>query len=49
MAPTVTADRLRLAAASRDGYLALRRVERQQALVERLAAALADPHEERTP
>lgn len=32
-------DRTRLAAASRDGHLALRRVERQQALVERLVAA----------
>jgi predicted DNA-binding transcriptional regulator YafY len=29
----------RLAAASRDGHLALRRVERQQALIERLHAA----------
>ncbi len=29
-------DRTRLAAASRDGHLALRRVERQQALIERL-------------
>ena len=29
----------RLAAASRDGHLALRRVERQQALIERLYAA----------
>jgi predicted DNA-binding transcriptional regulator YafY len=28
--------RVRLAAASRDGHLALRRVERQQALIERL-------------
>jgi predicted DNA-binding transcriptional regulator YafY len=31
--------RVRLAAASRDGHLALRRVERQQALIERLYAA----------
>jgi predicted DNA-binding transcriptional regulator YafY len=31
--------RSRLAAASRDGHLALRRVERQQALIERLHAA----------
>ncbi|WP_219825316.1 helix-turn-helix transcriptional regulator [Nonomuraea typhae] len=31
--------RARLAAASRDGHLALRRVERQQALIERLHAA----------
>lgn len=31
--------RIRLAAASRDGHLALRRVERQQALIERLYAA----------
>lgn len=31
--------RTRLAAASRDGHLALRRVERQQALIERLHAA----------
>ena len=31
--------RYRLAADSRDGHLALRRVERQQVLVERLAAA----------
>lgn len=31
--------RVRLAAASRDGHLALRRVERQQALIERLHAA----------
>lgn len=38
-------DRIRLAAASRDGYLALRRVERQQALIERLHAA----HGERVP
>lgn len=38
-----TADRLRLAAASRDGHLALRRVERQQTLVERLAAAGGQP------
>jgi predicted DNA-binding transcriptional regulator YafY len=30
--------RIRLAAASRDGHLALRRVERQQALIERLHA-----------
>ncbi|MFB4285402.1 MULTISPECIES: helix-turn-helix transcriptional regulator [unclassified Nonomuraea] len=30
---------LRLAASSRDGHLALRRVERQQALIERLHAA----------
>jgi predicted DNA-binding transcriptional regulator YafY len=30
---------IRLAAASRDGHLALRRVERQQALIERLHAA----------
>jgi predicted DNA-binding transcriptional regulator YafY len=30
---------VRLAAASRDGHLALRRVERQQALIERLHAA----------
>jgi len=30
---------VRLAAASRDGHLALRRVERQQALIERLYAA----------
>lgn len=32
-------DRCRLAAESRDSYLALRRVERQQLLVERLVAA----------
>ena len=32
-------DRVRLAASSRDGHLALRRVERQQALIERLYAA----------
>ena len=32
-------DPTRLAAASRDGHLALRRVERQQALIERLHAA----------
>jgi predicted DNA-binding transcriptional regulator YafY len=32
-------DRTRLAAASRDGHLALRRVERQQAIIERLHAA----------
>ena len=32
-------DPIRLAAASRDGHLALRRVERQQALIERLHAA----------
>jgi predicted DNA-binding transcriptional regulator YafY len=32
-------DSTRLAAASRDGHLALRRVERQQALIERLHAA----------
>ena len=32
-------DRIRLAASSRDGHLALRRVERQQALIERLHAA----------
>jgi len=32
-------DPSRLAAASRDGHLALRRVERQQALIERLHAA----------
>jgi predicted DNA-binding transcriptional regulator YafY len=31
--------RVRLAASSRDGHLALRRVERQQALIERLHAA----------
>lgn len=31
--------RTRLAASSRDGHLALRRVERQQALIERLHAA----------
>lgn len=31
--------RIRLSAASRDGHLALRRVERQQALIERLHAA----------
>ncbi|HSK98379.1 MAG TPA: HTH domain-containing protein [Euzebyales bacterium] len=31
--------RIRLAASSRDGHLALRRVERQQALIERLHAA----------
>jgi predicted DNA-binding transcriptional regulator YafY len=31
--------RIQLAAASRDGHLALRRVERQQALIERLHAA----------
>ncbi len=31
--------RIRLAASSRDGHLALRRVERQQALVERLFSA----------
>jgi predicted DNA-binding transcriptional regulator YafY len=31
--------RIRLGAASRDGHLALRRVERQQALIERLHAA----------
>ncbi|HEX6338931.1 MAG TPA: HTH domain-containing protein [Jiangellaceae bacterium] len=34
--------RIRLAAASRDGFLALRRVERQQALIERLHAARAE-------
>lgn len=33
------APHVELAAASRDGYLALRRVERQQALIERLHAA----------
>jgi predicted DNA-binding transcriptional regulator YafY len=32
-------NRSRLAAASRDGHLALRRVERQQVLIERLVAA----------
>lgn len=32
-------DRVELAAASRDGHLALRRVERQQRLIERLYAA----------
>jgi predicted DNA-binding transcriptional regulator YafY len=32
-------DRSRLAAESRDGHLALRRVERQQVLIERLVAA----------
>ena len=36
---------IQLAAASRDGHLALRRVERQQALIERLHAA----HGERVP
>jgi predicted DNA-binding transcriptional regulator YafY len=36
---SVVEDRTRLADASRDGYLALRRVERQQALIERLHAA----------
>jgi predicted DNA-binding transcriptional regulator YafY len=35
--------RIRLAAASRDGHLALRRVERQQALIERLYAARSAP------
>lgn len=34
---------IRLAAASRDGHLALRRVERQQALIERLHAARGEP------
>lgn len=38
-------DPIRLAAASRDGHLALRRVERQQLLIERLCAA----HGERVP
>lgn len=33
---------IRLAASSRDGHLALRRVERQQALIERLHAARAE-------
>lgn len=35
--------RARLAAASRDGHLALRRAERQQAIVERLHAARGVP------
>ncbi|WP_232665585.1 helix-turn-helix transcriptional regulator [Pseudonocardia sp. TRM90224] len=34
---------IQLAAASRDGHLALRRVERQQALIERLHAAHGEP------
>jgi predicted DNA-binding transcriptional regulator YafY len=34
---------IRLAAASRDGHLALRRVERQQALIERLYLARGEP------